>query len=508
MLFRSVYNKGDNDDILNNMKELYDQGDEGIFKRCRLFKIIAKCRHDEIENVVGSKGKTRLEYTNDVREYAVTNYEMEILKMYDVSIHEFITVVEWENQCPQFKRLMRDLSKMKQNATDPLMKANAKLLANACYGSMNQKDKLEKLLFMYNSDDLHKVYDEYPTGIKNKRDCGDYIFGIVENTESDCMVKPCYIGAFTLGGSKKLLYSTLFIAMGGIERMFDFDNMPGYGDTDSVTLHRKCIKRLTDYDSTRDVKDRLLFNAGDNEDFKAGKLTDELSDDIAKYFGREYVENIDRSFPNFYTEYTVRIIECFTPQSKSGAFMFISPPTHWKDGRKTNKNDYPQPNEEAWVVGYKCFAKGVTKDSILTMNKIEYGEIDLEKCDRIQIVIENGVEKYMLKGMKHDKSTYEFMKYSCMWSLPIKTKREEKIVRKILIGNDKTMENGIGFGDIINDEDSGRTIWGYIDNGRIPIMRSGFEGKSIAEWSREGVDIFTCSTGYSVPTGYRFEEME
>ena len=526
-----VYSNEKSRDKIDVIHEMYRNGAKELFKQCRLFKVRAKCRLDEIENVVASKGKVRLLYTNEECEYVVTNYELEMMYLFQVDVLEFILVMEWDSQCKQFASVMEYLAEKKRTASDSTQKGNAKLIANASFGSMNQKDKLSKIVAMRNINDVEKIHSEYPTGIKNRQNHGDYLIGIVDDTESTSMRKPCYIGAFTLGASKHLLYSALFIAMGGRERFDDLDNMIGYGDTDSVTLHRKCIARLVQHDDGLDEKDRYLFNSGDDGKLKAGKFTDELSDDGAKYFGQDYIDNIDSSWPNFPSGYHVRIIESFNPQSKSGGNMFITPPTHWiggeKDGQKTSMYDYPQPNEQKWTIGYKCFAKGVAKNSILKMKVIVHESLNLEICDRIvyQPCDECSEDSaclgyYILNGLKCDASTYFFLRYSYAWSVQIETKRPDSIVKKVLLTNATQEDKGIGFGDVYNIKDVGRNIWGKIDNGRNIVVRPEFleemkrvysadetfleqiDTLSVEEWARLGYDIFRLSKGHSVPYGY------
>ena len=163
---------------------------------------------------------------------------------------------------------------------------------------------------------------------------------------------------------------------------------------------------------TRLWKKRIvIYLTGSNKKWKPGKFVDELADDAKKYFGEDYEKNIDKSFPMISTGYCVRIVECFNPQSKSGANMFIAPSICWKDGRKTTAWDYPRPDQQDWLVGYKCFTKGVVKNSCLTIRK--YGDEEMEKCERIKEVKEDGVVYYRIEdGIRHDRSTFVFLRYS------------------------------------------------------------------------------------------------
>ena len=468
---------------LDEILKQFNDGDDNLFQRCRIFKFIGKCHSKEIENVCGVKTNQRLLYTNEEEEYCMTNYELEMFKLYRGSIKKIDVVIEWEYQDQIFKKAMTYYADLKANAKNDTDKANSKLLANAAFGAYNQKDKLKKMVAITCANDAHMLYDKYPSGIKNRRMIGDRMIGHVEDTEATSLIKPSYLGAFTLGGSKKLLYSSLYVAFGGDERLNDYRDMVHYGDTDSIMINKRCIDRLVQHDENKPEWEKILFDSTSDKQYKPGRFTDELHDDAGKYFkGKVW----DKSFPTISTGFHVRVIEAFHPQCKSGGTKFIAPPTHWSDGRICTAWDYPQPDEEEWLVGYKCAIKGVHSQAIL--------EINDEK---------NGVHK-SIKGVGCDKETYEFLKYSYMWCIPIDTKREGKIVKIILFPNKVQEEQGMNPFGVYNIEDPGRRVWGAPDNRRIIIMNEKYNGKTVQEWAREGIDVFTSSDGYSVPYGYEF----
>lgn len=512
--------------MLLNYKEQINQSnyDDEIFKKCRIFVFKGKCKNNEIENVVGCKNKekTRLQYTNQENIYTITNYELKWFIKFGGEITEILKVYEWEFQGPILRDICNYFNDGKQNAKDDVTKKSCKTDANATYGSLLKSDKEKKFVCIRNTNDLTHAFNEAlktsSGGLKNMHEYGDYIVATMEDADESTLRSPTYIGAFTLGGSKALLYEYLYIACGGELRVEDFNNMFGYGDTDSITMTRQCLQRLVEYDSTRDEKDRILFNAGDNKKFKNGKFLDELADDCGKYVKNyaynpgELEKRIDKSFPNLYTGYHARIIESYNPQSKSGCNKFIFPPTHWQDGRKTTAWDYPEPEQEPWLYGYKNFIKGIDKKSVLRIKIDEFNGIkryDLDNIDGITRTIIDNIEYYVKDGWGCDEATYEFFKYSNEWSLPITAVRKNKRIEKKTFINSVDEQKGLVFGDIINVPDSGRTVWGYPDNGRIPVYRKEFAEQypnllsySIPELARMGFPLSIVTEGFTVPKGY------
>lgn len=482
------------DDVVNQYNS-HKAGDKSsIWRKCRFFEFKGHCHPKEVENVCGIKGKFRLNYTNETVNYVMSNYELEMFKLSGGTIVEMKTIIEWEFQGQLFKRPMEYYAKQKANASDEITRLTVKLLANATFGAYNQKDKHIKMVSFKNSDDAHFIYNKHPGGVKNLRFVKDRYIGHVEDTEATNCYKPSYIGAFTLGASKPMLYRPLLMALGGETRFENIEKMILYGDTDSIVIHRKALQRLIQHDLKVEEKDRILFNAGDNAKYKPGKFTDEPSDDIDKYLGKGVGKNYHASFPNLMTGFHSRIVEEYNPQSKTGAVMIKIPPFKWNDGRICTKNDYPEIDdpENPWFVAYKAFIKGVSKYSELMLNDEERGI-------------------YMkIQGVEKNRESFEMIKHSVLWSIPIDSKRKGDIVKTILFPNKIQEEQGMAPFGIYNIEDPGRKVLGKINTGRIILLKPEFEknseGKkmSIEEWARKGVDAFTCSDGFSVPTGYKF----
>ena len=472
-------------DKLDKIVDQFNENNPELWKRCRIFVFKGKCHPKEIENVGGVKCNGKLLYTNEPVEYAMTNYELKEFKKYSGTIIEMKTILEWESQGPIFKTPMTYYADKKNNARDGLERNNAKLLANSSFGAYNQKDKNRKMIVIKNADDAHDIYDKYPSGIKNRKEIDGKLIGHVEDTEVTNHYKPSYIGGFTLGGSKPMLYDIIFNGLGGDARFENFKDMPAYGDTDSLVVNMNFISRLIEHDKQVEEKDRILFSPGDDKNLKAGKLTDELSDDIDKYFDRAH--EYHSSFGTQTSNFKPHIFCCFNPASKSGGVKFITPPTHWPDGRIVTKDDCPTPQEVPWIECYKCFLKGVAKNAILELNDEERGVY------------------FRVEGIGHNKETFDLLEHAYKWSIKIKTWRKDSIIKRVLFTNNIQEDEGMSMFGIYNIEDPGREVWGYPNNGRMVVMKPGYEERSVQEWARLGVNAFECSDGFTVPYGYQFD---
>ena len=496
----TFYNSKNNLDKMGKFLEMYNRGDPELFTRCRLFQFRAKHHSKEIENVLAVKGKYKLEYTNEERIFVCGNYNLKVARQWDVEIFEFINVVEWEEQCQMFRNTMMVNAHEKAFARDSVVKGEAKLDSNAGYGAKLKKQKNSQMLTWKTANDAHAIHSQYPEGIKRMEDMGELFVGVVEDHTRTVYNNAPYLGSFVLDHSKTLLYDFLFICMNGRERFEKKEYMPIYGDTDSVVINQKCIQNVLDYDALKSVEDKWIWKPEMGKMAKAGKYICELSDDVGKYMGKEYEEEISkRNFPCYETGYMPRIIFMCSPQAKTGIVKMIFPPLYWPDGEKTSHDCFPQPNVQDWNVGYKCFIKGVQSDSYLRVQCCIYDQIDLNVCTGIRIIQEDGIDYYHLDVMGHNCDTFELIKYSMKWSIPINTVASR--IKSFLFTNEKEKEKGIEFGDLRN-EVAPKNVLGYINNGRLMDMKPDYIGKDYRECARQGVGLFTCCTGYSFPSGY------
>lgn len=506
------YQSGVSDDVLDSFLKRYN-GDlpvGDLYTRCRIFHF--KAHHDprEIENVLGRMGNSgRLIYDNTSNTFSCIHAELEMFKLFGGTVEEFITITEWEDQCKMFEGIMKFYSVEKEKATqdkNDVLKAVVKLGANATFGMTARSDKNDKVVYFTTPEEKLILHSKYPNGIRNETPFNGGIVGKVTETHHTVTQNPSYLGRFTLGYSKKMLYHAIYIGLGGEDR-FNIDNLGRtlfYGDTDSTVCHREFIDRLVAYDKTVDVKDKKLYCKEYGTNNKAGKFTDELADDVKKYVGKEYADEMEKEFRNFpsWNGFQPRIKHCFNPASKCGGNHVIFPPMYWDiDGRPTTWEDYPQPSEQEWLHGYKCFAKGVSKGSTLRLKIREHHTVDgFEKDDDGFIELRG--------GLSYTKKCFDLLEYSHRFGEKINTKRAESILKKYLFVCGKDVAKGVGFGDILSIPDPGKNILGSVNTGRKLVLKSEFRGEHTSVWLNRGYSIYDISEGYCVPRGYKNGDLD
>ena len=499
------YRKDTHSSELEYFKQLYDDGgyDSDLFIKCRIFEF--KGHHDprEIENVLATKDSFKLEYNSLTKTFTAMQSELEMFKLYGGTVLEMITVVEWEHQCKMFESIMTfyDTEKQKAEASgNSVLRTQIKLGANATFGLTAKSDKPMDIVMYSNPEDLLKLHAKYPGGLLGEQEWGGFFVAKGENTNRTITQNPSYLGRFTLGYSKKMLYSALYIAHGGINR-FRIENLGSfikYGDTDSAVLPRKCLDLLMAYDETVPICDRKLYCQSYGTLNKAGKFTDELADDTKKYVGKEYATEISkphRGYPH-YGGFHPRIIHCFNPASKSGGNHILFPPLYWPCGRETTWADYPPPSMGGWISGYKCFAKGVSSTSVLSVKLRSEDVLDGFTSDEEGYV-------YLTEGISHTKRCFDLLEYAYKWNIQLSSKRPGTIMKRYLFVNQKARDKGVYFADILNIQDPGRSIWGRVNTGRRLLLHPDYREKHYSEWVNRGFTMYELSDGVCLPNGYK-----
>jgi len=499
----TIYSHEHND--MSRFSEMFCTSTGDLFTRCRLFTIRARHLPHEIENVLATKILKRNTYTNDSAIYQCTHAELAMLKLFGGIVEEFITVVEWTDQCEMFKNLMQfyNFEKGQAEANGNSVARNfTKLLANATFGVCCKGDKNIKTIWVSTPEQHDIAFSKYSSGLTNETVVGNYTVYQVTDVDLKFAGQPAYLGRFVLGYSKKLLYTIIHKAYGP-ERGLALNDMICYGDTDSIVVTQQCMKRFLAHDECLSEEYRILYDFGCDPKYKAGKLTDELADDTSKYMGREYASAIanGRGYPNFKTGFRPRILSCFNPQSKSGANCILFPPLNWPDGRRTTALDYPQPNQVEWHKGYKCFAKGVSASANLCIKVLPGDSIP-------GIDIVDGVGK--IGSLQHNAQTWELLHYSFKHCIPFTAIRPSSVMKRFLFLNDSDKDKGICFGDVYSLKDVGRTIWGNLENGRLKVFKPEFrhQGLHYTRLLAMGYTVYDILEGYTVPLGYPLDQMD
>ena len=496
-------------DDLDRFLHMYNTRSGDIFTKCRIFKIRATHNPLEIENVLAFKRSGINCYSSASNEYHCTHSELAILSLYGVTVESIYQVIEWEHQCKMFESIMKFYELEKSQAAsrnDPVGRNIAKLLANSTFGMSCKSDKNTKMVVIGSPEQMDRIQTKYSSGLMNELDCGNYLIANVDDVDQAISTNPSYLGRFTLGHSKYMLYYAIHKAYGGLRCDSSLlSGMIQYGDTDSIVIHKTCIDRLAIHDSVLDEEDKLLFYSESDPLYKSGKFTDEIADDVSKYTLPEYSCEIkcpSRKFPHI-GGYHPRIIHAFNPQSKSGGNHFIFPPLYWADGRKTSFDDYPQPDEQPWISGYKCFLKGVSANSALSVRTIP------ETCIDGLNVNSNGLA-LLPPGVRFTRECFHFLEYCYKWNLSFYSQRIGSVMKRYLFLNSVDISKGIEFCDIVNIPDIGRNVWGSISNGRLLVLKPSFRSLPAQHYSHfinQGYSMYDISDGICVPIGYPLDSI-
>ena len=443
------YNHITNEDHPVKMAELmksYENKDEKLFNRCAIFRVKVRANEKEIEPLYGLKrnGKA-IQYTIKGESVYATNYEMRVFSDYGVELLEIKECLYWESQTPMFKNVMKYYAELKNAAEktdDKVGRTFAKLMANSTFGTMAKSDKDECTMVWSTPKELLEIFKQYPACgkfLKAPVIRGKFHMAKIKTNEGIVNSNIPYIGRFTLGASKIMLYDAIRIGYGE-DRFSDenFHNMIAYGDTDSITMHRKCIERLIAYDKTKDEKDQILFYTNGNVNLKAGKLTDELLDDVEKYFDdSEYVDAIKAVNKDWNDVANLRIVEIFNPAAKSGGVKFKVPAFGY------NGKWY----EERF--GYKNFCKGIPSSA-----RVYIDERDVPK----NLKAPAGVSR-----IGCNVETYELFKFSYQHLISLTSQRQD-VLKKVMFPNSTELADSIQPMDISSFSEGTKHAWGNTGN--------------------------------------------
>lgn len=436
--------RNSNREQIKQMEAEYRERSEKLFTRCALFKVKVKTNPMEIEPVYGKKRRAKaIQYKTTPESVYVTNYELRVFSDYGVELVEIEECIYWKSQAPMFQGVMKYYAELKNSAEkkgDKVGRTFAKLMANSTFGTMAKSDKQEHTMSWSTPQELIKIFKQYPACGKFMSAPtirGKYHLAKIKTDDSRMNSNIPYIGRFTLGASKIMLYDAIRVGYGE-DRFSDenFDNMLAYGDTDSITLHRKCLERILEHDKTKEEKDQILFYTDGDVNLKAGKLTDELLDDIDKYFGdREYVKAVKSVNKNWNDVANLRIVEIFNPAAKSGGVKFKIPRFE-KNGRVYEER-----------FGYKTFCKGIPSSA----------RVEVKVPPRLKhLKAPEGVSK-----IGHDKETYELFKFAYQHLLPLTSQRQD-VMKKVIFPNSVEYAKSVRSMDIKAVQEGEKNAWGNV----------------------------------------------
>ena len=192
------------------------------------------------------------------------------------------------------------------------------------------------------------------------------------------------------------------------------------------------------------------FYPGGNVLLKAGKLTDELLDDLDKYFkDGEYVKAVKGVNQNWNDVANPRIVEIFNPAAKSGGVKFKIPAFEYEGIKYDEK------------YGYKVFCKGISSSASIWVDHPD-------APDKVY-------------GMGHNQETYELFRFAYAHLLPLKSRRQN-VLKKILFTNSTEEGVGLNFGDVISiDCETDRMNWGTSIVNDIVGLQVHYEGEEVGK---------------------------
>lgn len=426
---------------LSVMEKQYRDRDEILFTRCALFKVRVKANDLEIEPVYGEKRlRKSIAYTTGAATVYATNYEMRVYSDYGVELLAIEECIQWKKQIAMFENVMKYYAALKNAAEDnddKVARAFAKLMANSTFGTMAKSDKNESMMVWSTPRELMAIFEQHGMSkfMRAPTTVGKFHMAKIDTGASTRLnTNVPYLGRFTLGASKIMLYDAIRIGYGK-DRFSDenFDNMLAYGDTDSLLAHRSFFENLIADDKTKEEKDQSLFYTGGNPDLKAGKLTDELKDDLDKYFDdAEYVDAVKNVNRNWSDIANPRVVESLNPAAKSGGVKFEIPAFDY-NGKSYEKR-----------YGYKTFCKGIPANAF----------VDVKVPKRLgHLKKPPGVYK-----LGHNKETYELCKFAYQHLLPLSSQRQE-VLKKIIFPNSKEYEDALRAMDIKSVKEGEKRAW-------------------------------------------------
>ena len=175
----------------------------------------------------------------DIDNALTHGYQIEVLEGY-----------YWEKTQMVFDEYIRYLYDFKKKAE----KGNAqytlaKLMMNGLYGKTIQKPILDENVIIRNKEEFMRLHIKYGgVEMTEQTDGSFYATYQDESKLKSKITKPCYLGSFILGYSRRIMLSYLertnpYFDSKNLDKQLD--NSPYYTDTDSIQIHQKNLKNLT-----------------------------------------------------------------------------------------------------------------------------------------------------------------------------------------------------------------------------------------------------------------------
>jgi hypothetical protein len=156
----------------------------------------------------------------------------------------------WEKTAPVFNTYINFLYKFKKNAKKGSAQYTlAKLMMNGLYGKTIQKPIIDENVIIHFHEEFIKYHIKFGGVTMSKLSDGGYYLTYQDDDKlATKITKPCYLGSFILGYSRRIMLDYLQNTnpyFNSTEVDKQIENSPHYTDTDSIQIHQRNLKGLT-----------------------------------------------------------------------------------------------------------------------------------------------------------------------------------------------------------------------------------------------------------------------
>ena len=156
----------------------------------------------------------------------------------------------WEQTELVFDGYIKYLYDFKKKATKGTAQYTlAKLMMNGLYGKTIQRPILDESAIIHKKEEFIRLHIKYGGVEMSLQSDGSYYVKYQNEANLKTKItKPCYLGSFILGYSRRIMLDYLektnpYFNSKDLDKQLE--NSPYYTDTDSIQIHRKNVKNLT-----------------------------------------------------------------------------------------------------------------------------------------------------------------------------------------------------------------------------------------------------------------------
>ena len=447
--------------------------------RCRFMYVTRSLHPMEIEPVAGYRGIDqdgfeKVMYSNEPCNTWETNVSLADIVQAGGIVHRIWYCMEWEKQADFLSRSMKVYDRCKNQSTGA-QRSLYKGIANRTYGVQLKKDTYSRMRIVRDMKDLAEIFATKHVDAFIEVDNG---VAIRYSDDISILSARCsHMGSFVLTYSRHDQNQAIQEAYG--EDRFNpayHKHMIRYGDTDSLIMDVRHVQRLIESDRRKgtDWDARRVFLPEVPLNDKAGKLTDELADDINKYIPKDQAAVLlQNGFPDISTGFCGRVVENVSPRPKCSFVKVLFPPAFLKDGVTPCDPILYEEDMSRWHVAYKVTCKGIPRGCLLYLEGDVFGVL-----------------------FEPTEACYELFKRAVSQFLPVRCVAKERLKKLGITLSQKEKLGGIVPFDIQNIKQLERCTLKSVWMGRSYVAKkTPGEGKHFQ-------DIYE---SYTLPHGYQEE---